>query len=902
MHAPSIRGVGVLRVVAALGLSAHVVFGGTPAHAAPFECNATPYFTEQLTSAGASTYLYTLEKVEPGNPTSNWAWKPVWSTNAGRLSTTVFNGLGFNPVDGYLYALRRPLDSNPTSPQMDGQRGIFRIGTTGTVQMANVSAAGNNAYIRITGLPTAMKTNSGTFDAVGNYFITGQNIGPIYRIRNLAGVPDHSASDAATISPVVAADTIPVQAADASDALPSGYTGIGAGVLGDMAVNPAESTPDLTVMYGLYGAVSGVVYIYRLALEDPSGSNPVARLSRRATDLPADAGLYGSVYLDSDGLMHVYRHGAATGASATAGALYRMDPRAPGTGPVAATQLGGDGPRANNTDAASCAYRWQLDVVKQAGSVQALDPIGRRFRVPYTIKLGNTGNTWFKAQVSENLRATFSTGNPTLSIASAPTVSAGDTCMANPAFNGGAGAGPADHRLLDGQVDLLAGASCTISFSVDVEYPDLASVPSGVQNNTAWASGTGGSTANPGHRWDNGPTQPPTAPDHALAVDESDHSTDLPSPPGSDNANPQPTPVTFPQAAIDVVKAAGTVVSRAPNQFEVPYTIVVGNTGALPLPQVQVSENLQQTFPTASSIATSGLAAVPTATCTVNAGFTGQGNLLSGNDSLLPGQSCTIQFTAIVGYPDATSVPTAPQNNTVSASATSPDGVLSADDSTAGGALPPLPHGDAPTPTPVSLTSGVMLQPNLSLTQSVAPGAVFQPGSTGRFSYSVANQGAGPTSGAITVLAQLPAGLSFAATGTVTVNGWTCTITDPTHASCTSTNPLAAGGASAFELDVLVDPGVAVGSTLAAQSKVYGGGDTGKPDANAGGVAIGACADDASTVTGCGFEAVAVAAVSPAGSGVTPVPTLQQWALTLMALLMLAAGVRRLPRRGLEGK
>ena len=916
MHAPRIhRPWRAWRVAATLGLWAAAGFGSAPAWAAPFTCDGSAYIMDQ--SGGGSSYLYRVSL------SGSNLLEPMLG-GAG-FATVAFNSLGYNPVDNYLYAMRRPLDSNPTSQPMPGQRGIFRLGTTGAVQMANVSAGGNNAYIRITGLPDAMVPNSGTFDAAGNYFMTAASIGPIYRIRNLAGVPDHAASGATT-SPVVAAEAIPVVAAGAGDTLPDGYVGIGSGMLGDLAVSAAESSADLTVMYGIYGTEAGVVYVYRLALHNPSGSltdpdpakRPVARLSRRATNLPtaASAGLFGSVYLDATGSMYVYRNSI----NATQGGLYRMAPRAAGSGPVIATPAGNPGPRVTVSDAAACALPLHLDVVKQAGAVQALEPLGRRFRVPYTITVGNTDAAPAPAlprvQVSENLRATFASGNPTLNIAGAPTITSG-SCVANAGFNGGAGTVTPDYRLLDGLVDLPAGQSCTIHFSVELTYADLASVPSAAQHNTAWGSAAGGTAPNPGHTWGADPTQSPLPPAQVVAVDPSNDSGTLPTPPGSDNADPQPTPVTFAPPAIDVVKSAGTVVSRAPNQFEVPYTVVVGNTGALALPRVQVSENLQQTFPTASAIGVSGLTATgggtPAATCTANPGFSGQGALLAGNDSLAPGQSCTIAFTALVSYADAASVPATPQQNTALASATggstpnpghtwpggtpTPPADAITDDSTAGNALPGAPNGDTPAPTPVELTGpSVSRLPNLALTQSVAPGAVFQPGSTGRFSYSVVNQGAGPTSAPLTVLAQLPTGLSFAATGTVTVNGWSCTITGPAHATCTSPGPLAAGGASAFELDVLVDPGVTAGSTLAAQSKVFGGGDTGKPDANAGGVAIGACAGDGSTVTGCGFESVGVAAV-PASGGVTAVPTLQQWALAMLALLMLAAAAWRTPRR-----
>ena len=131
--------------------------------------------------------------------------------------------------------------------------------------------------------------------------------------------------------------------------------------------------------------------------------------------------------------------------------------------------------------------------------------------------------------------------------------------------------------------------------------------------------------------------------------------------------------VAAPRLSVALSAGAPTVVG--PTSFEVPYTIDVANTGAVPAQNLQVSDVLSSVFADGSPAI--AIAAPPTTTssCTANGGFSGIGsapssatNLLSGS-TLGIGQACTIRFTVHVTYPTAAAIPSASQNNRVTASA-----------------------------------------------------------------------------------------------------------------------------------------------------------------------------------------------------------------------------------------
>jgi uncharacterized repeat protein (TIGR01451 family) len=127
---------------------------------------------------------------------------------------------------------------------------------------------------------------------------------------------------------------------------------------------------------------------------------------------------------------------------------------------------------------------------------------------------------------------------------------------------------------------------------------------------------------------------------------------------------------------IDVVKSTtgATNEGSSKTSFLVPYTIKVGNTGPVALPNVQVTEDLSRTFKTGNptiDIATG--AQVVIGNCVMNVSFNGTTDtkLLDGLQTLAVGASCTITFTARVAFTDVSKIPSGPQDNTVFASSTS---------------------------------------------------------------------------------------------------------------------------------------------------------------------------------------------------------------------------------------
>ena len=386
------------------------------------------------------------------------------------------------------------------------------------------------------------------------------------------------------------------------------------------------------------------------------------------------------------------------------------------TGPVSslATDQSTNGnalPGTANGDAASITPvtlpLQRIDVVKSVGAVTVVS--ATVFDIPYTVRVGNLGTvTSTNVQVNDYLPGTFSTGAPVIAIQTAAAVTAG-ACTVNPAFNGNA-----DTRLLAGSDSLAASASCTITVTVRVTYGSVGVIPSGAQNNLAYASTA--AAVNAGYTFPGGVA---TAPGTALATDVSNNSNALPGTVNSDGTSP--TPVTFTVQRIDVVKSAGAASVVSPTVFDIPYTVRVGNLGTVAATNVQVNDYLPNTFSTgAPAIAIQTAAAVTAGGCTVNGAFNGNADtrLLAGTDSLAVSATCTITFTVRVTYASIAAVPSAAQNNSAYAStaaaansgytfpggtATVPGGALATDQSTNGNALPGAPGGDAPSVTPVLL-------------------------------------------------------------------------------------------------------------------------------------------------------------------------------------------------------
>ena len=248
---------------------------------------------------------------------------------------------------------------------------------------------------------------------------------------------------------------------------------------------------------------------------------------------------------------------------------------------------------------------------------------------------------------------------------------------------------------------------------------------------------------------------------------------------------------------VDVVKQAGAPVAVLNGHtFDVPYTLTVGNTGAVPTPNVQISDNLRNAF--AAGTPTLGISAGPAVTagsCTLSGDFDGTSrfSLLSGTDNLPPGASCTVQFTVRVAYASAGAVPSTAQRNTALASSASsanaghswpggvpapPANLLAQDESTNAAALPASPNSDAPAPTPLTLAA---IGP-ITFEKTITSGANPLSGGTVAYGITVRNGGAAPVlypAGSVTLALRVAVDAGVAP-GTVITN----TITPPAGTSC----------------------------------------------------------------------------------------------------------------------
>ena len=201
-----------------------------------------------------------------------------------------------------------------------------------------------------------------------------------------------------------------------------------------------------------------------------------------------------------------------------------------------------------------------------------------------------------------------------------------------------------------------------------------------------------------------------------------DNSVDGGNPDPNGNGDPtddaSPTPVVLTSQFIGAAKSVSGTVQTALRRFRLPYTVIVANTSAtLTATNVQVTDNLAATFPTAQSITIAVPAAVSGCTGTVLGAaappFTGigQNRLLAGNQNLQPGERCTITFAAEVDF-GTNPLPAAVQNNQAAATtAQTPGGTIIAADLSDDGSNPdPNGNGDPGEPgendpTPVSFSA-----------------------------------------------------------------------------------------------------------------------------------------------------------------------------------------------------
>ncbi len=323
-----------------------------------------------------------------------------------------------------------------------------------------------------------------------------------------------------------------------------------------------------------------------------------------------------------------------------------------------------------------------IGLAKAAGGV--VNNLDGTYSVPFTLTVENSGGTPLSAvQITDDLTADFGTYTSNAipvadeyTISAAPTIinpSNGAVLSASAAFTGsGANRG----LLVPAGSDLPNFGNGTAS-AAQVQFT-LRFFPTtpGPFNNTAVAEGT--------------------SPAAEIVTDDSVNGAD-PDPTADDDPtnDASPTPVNLFGQSIGVAKIAGNITQTGLARFKVPYSIIVSNTSAATTAtNVQVSDNLNTTFPTAQSIAITTPAVIGGCTGTVLTvaapafSGTGQNNLLTGNQNLQIGESCTIIFVVEVDF-GTNSLPAVDQNNqAVATTSQTPGGIIIDTDLSDDGVIP----------------------------------------------------------------------------------------------------------------------------------------------------------------------------------------------------------------------
>ena len=296
-----------------------------------------------------------------------------------------------------------------------------------------------------------------------------------------------------------------------------------------------------------------------------------------------------------------------------------------------------------------------IDVVKTVLTPPVNDGTGV-FTTTYQVTTTNTGDVPLSGvQVTDDLTAAYAT----VSSWSATAAVSDGACTDNAAFDG-----DADKNLLDGTDSLAVAESCTIDITVTFD-------PNGALGDYINAASTTG-----------------VSPGGEGVTDEDDTTQGV-------EENP----------AIDVTKEVldpPGIVNNEDGTYEITYGVVVTNSGDVPLNDVQVTDDLTATFAAATDFVVDPAAvSVTGGACVANASFDGDADqgLLSGTDSLVVGDSCSMEF-AVTVTPGAT---LGSYLNAVTADGTSPagEGVTDVDDAAA----------DFPENPEISLTKDIVDPP-----------------------------------------------------------------------------------------------------------------------------------------------------------------------------------------------
>ncbi|WP_022825022.1 beta strand repeat-containing protein [Hymenobacter norwichensis] len=478
-------------------------FGQVPG--AAFSCDGTFYQTRQVaigTNFHSQLFRVNRNVAPAADPTTTVYTTTLvqdLATGLGLSSTTdfVINSLAYNSLDGYLYALTYPVNNSATYPEIH----LYRIGQTGVQDIGRITINGT--------VPTQYpQLAAGVIDKDGQYYATARNLANAGNKTNLFRLNLNQSSDAAKLNAVTVPMDFYTTASPNTVVAPASTQDFS---FIDIGFNPADNQ-----LYGIYSAGS----VYKFDFTTTPGRARVTRIGAAPTTAPN----FGSVSFDLVGNMFAYSN---------EGDFYSVNIA---TG--AATDIG-DVPNAGVTDGASCVNPSQrIDVVKEVTGVNLVS--GTTYDVSFAIRVQNTGTvTATNVQVSDFLRgATNNTTFPTstsLTVTGLTVTNTGGSLAANASYTGQGG----NADMLSGTQSLTAGQSALITFTARVVFP-TGGVPTTAQNNTAYASSTAGTAANPGYALQTTDGSLILPPGDLVAIDISTNSAALPLTPNGDVASPSP--------------------------------------------------------------------------------------------------------------------------------------------------------------------------------------------------------------------------------------------------------------------------------------------------------------------------------------------------------------------------
>jgi uncharacterized repeat protein (TIGR01451 family) len=707
------------------------------------------------------------------------------------------------PCDGSFYQVRTPgstantslykliLDQTgnyseqeigPLSQSFTGMNGLGYNPADGLLYAFSTAANGGINYhlysINDTGTVTDVGLVSGLSDSGGKQNISGAT----FRQDGKMYVMHSDGSNSMIRLSTVDLSTMTATYVTLSEAVPQG----------DLAIDPTSGL--------LYGVDAGANQPLRII--DPVTGN--------VSHIGSTSKVNGSAFFDASG--NLYASGNSSGN------IYSID-KTTGVYTIIAT-----GPAASSSDGASCAFSpRQIDNIKSVTSSSHIS--GNTYQVSYEFGVKNTGSTDVddNIQVIDNLTQTFTSGSPTIAVTAGPTVTSG-SCTANGSYDGSS-----DIALLSGTDDLAVGASCTITLTVEVTYPNPASVPGTAQNNQAYASSSA-QTVNPGHRYvDDGNggyvIVPPT---NLQAGDTSTNATSFPGTPGGDT--PSTTPVTFSTSPVVTGYKSVAFTDNNGNGTVNPgdtltYTVTYRNTGNASETNFQVTDSI----PAGTTYVGGSLTVTPS----------GVGQLGSANPSFNGTSSTSLLAAPVTLEYDGMIVATF--SVTINSGTV---GSLANQASGDGDSIAPLPtdaldnsaSGDCHAPSGVSVPSGSVAQSctaaaddqttvtatenDATITVTKTDGVTtVEPGDTLTYTITVANPTADSNATNLSVSDTLPAGTTFVSAS----NGGT-----ETSGVVTWSIASLAGGANVTRtVTVTVNSNVSDGTVLTNTATASSSSDTG---------------------------------------------------------------------------